>query len=47
MAKSNDAGATARTDTSQARIEVRDLTMAFGDFVVMRDLNFIVRRGDI
>ena len=27
--------------------EVRDLTMAFGDFVVMRDLNFIVRRGDI
>ena len=36
----------ARTDTSEARIEVRDLTMAFGDFVVMRDLNFIVRRGD-
>lgn len=28
-------------------IEVRDLTMAFGDFVVMRDLDFRVRRGDV
>jgi phospholipid/cholesterol/gamma-HCH transport system ATP-binding protein len=26
---------------------VRDLTMAFGDFVVMRDLNFTVRHGDV
>ena len=48
MTKSSEAGATsARTGTSAARIEVRDLTMAFGDFIVMRDLNFIVRRGDI
>jgi phospholipid/cholesterol/gamma-HCH transport system ATP-binding protein len=31
----------------EARITVRDLTMAFGDFVVMRDLNFEVYRGDI
>ncbi len=30
-----------------AHITVRDLTMAFGSFVVMRDLNFVVRRGDI
>lgn len=29
------------------RIEVRNLTMAYGDYVVMRDLNFRVRRGDI
>jgi phospholipid/cholesterol/gamma-HCH transport system ATP-binding protein len=29
------------------RITVRDLTMAFGDFVVMRDLNFEIRRGII
>jgi len=29
------------------RITVRDLTMAFGDFVVMRDLDFEVRRGII
>ena len=48
MTKSSEAGAiSARTGTSEARIEVRDLTMAFGDFIVMRDLNFIVRRGDI
>ncbi|MEJ2540934.1 MAG: ATP-binding cassette domain-containing protein [Gemmatimonadota bacterium] len=28
-------------------IAVRDLTMAFGDFVVMRDLNFEIERGDV
>ncbi len=30
-----------------AKIEVEDLTMAFGDFVVMRDLNFQVKEKDI
>ncbi len=30
-----------------AHIVVRDLTMAYGDFVIMRDLNFAVNRGDI
>jgi phospholipid/cholesterol/gamma-HCH transport system ATP-binding protein len=30
-----------------ARITVRDLTMAYGDFVIQHDLNFTVRRGDI
>jgi phospholipid/cholesterol/gamma-HCH transport system ATP-binding protein len=30
-----------------ARITVRGLTMAFGDFTVMRDLDFTVRRGDV
>lgn len=29
------------------RIEVRGLTMAFGSFVLMRDLTFAVNRGDI
>src|SRR5262249_11123583 len=29
------------------RITVHDLTMAFGDFVVMRDLDFTVKRGSI
>ena len=29
------------------RIEVRDLTMAYGGFVVQRDLNFVVKKGDI
>ncbi|MDZ7599631.1 MAG: ATP-binding cassette domain-containing protein [Desulfobacterales bacterium] len=28
-------------------IHVSDLTMAYGDFVVMRDLNFTINRGDI
>jgi len=28
-------------------IEVRDLTMAYGDFVVQHDLNFVVQKGDI
>jgi len=30
-----------------AHIEVRNLTMAYGDFVVQHDLNFTVRKGDI
>ncbi|MGA7983483.1 MAG: ATP-binding cassette domain-containing protein [Chromatiaceae bacterium] len=30
-----------------AHIRVQGLTMAYGDFVVMRDLDFTVRRGDI
>ncbi|MEJ2470816.1 MAG: ATP-binding cassette domain-containing protein [Desulfuromonadales bacterium] len=29
------------------QIEVRNLTMAYGDFVVQHDLNFIVNAGDI
>ena len=29
----------------EARIGVRDLTMAYGSFVLMRDLNFGIRRG--
>jgi hypothetical protein len=28
-------------------ISVSGLTMAYGDFVLMRDLNFEVKRGDI
>ena len=31
----------------QAHITVTDLTMAYGEFVVMRDLNFTINRGDI
>ena len=34
-------------DAGDARLRVRDLTMAFGSFVVMHDLNFEVRRGSI
>src|SRR5712675_2070047 len=32
---------------AEPHIIVRDLTMAYGSFVLMRDLNFVVRRGDI
>jgi phospholipid/cholesterol/gamma-HCH transport system ATP-binding protein len=33
--------------SAEARITARDLTMAFGDFVLMRDLNFTVNKGDV
>jgi phospholipid/cholesterol/gamma-HCH transport system ATP-binding protein len=32
---------------AEAHITVRDLTMAYGDFIIQHDLNFMVRRGDI
>src|SRR5215467_11975795 len=32
---------------TKAHITVNDLTMAFGSFVLMRDLNFAVNHGDI
>jgi len=32
---------------AEAHITVHDLTMAYGDFVIQRDLDFTVRRGDI
>ena len=31
----------------KAHIIVEDLTMAYGDFVVMRDLSFTINRGDV
>jgi phospholipid/cholesterol/gamma-HCH transport system ATP-binding protein len=33
--------------SAQPRIRVVDLTMAYGDFVIQRDLNFDVARGEI
>jgi phospholipid/cholesterol/gamma-HCH transport system ATP-binding protein len=32
---------------AEPHIIVRNLTMAYGNFVLMRDLNFVVKRGDI
>ena len=32
---------------AEAHIEVQDLTLAFGSFVIQHDLNFTVQRGDI
>jgi phospholipid/cholesterol/gamma-HCH transport system ATP-binding protein len=33
--------------TGAAHIEVRDVTMAYGSFVIQRDLSFDINRGDI
>ena len=33
--------------TAEGQITIDNLTMAYGDFVVMRDLNFTINRGDI
>jgi len=35
------------TTNGRAHIEIRDLTMAYGDFVIQRDLNFEINRGDV
>jgi phospholipid/cholesterol/gamma-HCH transport system ATP-binding protein len=34
-------------DEAKAHISVRDVTMAYGSFVIQRDLNFDINRGDI
>jgi len=39
--------ATTEIDNRPPPIEVRNLTMSYGGFVVMRDLNFTVRKHDI
>jgi phospholipid/cholesterol/gamma-HCH transport system ATP-binding protein len=41
------AGPVLQSSTAEPHIIVRNLTMAYGSFVLMRDLNFTVRRGDI
>jgi len=38
---------TATASAREAKIEVRDVTMAYGDFVLMRDLSFVIRRSDV
>ena len=34
-------------DEHDIKIEIRDLTMAYGSFVVMRDINASIKRGEI
>ena len=41
-----EASTNAAPDATPA-IRVENLTMAYGDFVIMRDLNFTVNRGDV
>lgn len=36
-----------RLDNKETCIEVEDLTMAYGSFVIQHDLNFTIKRGDI
>ena len=33
--------------TGEAHIVVEDLTMAYGDFVIQRDLDFTINHGDV
>lgn len=40
-------GARRRREEGQTHIEVRGLTMAYGEYVVMRELNFKVRHEDV
>src|SRR2546425_4993581 len=40
-------GGPASGNGAEPHITVRHLTMAYGDFVVMRDLNFTVNRGNV
>jgi len=40
-------GPSRSADDRLPHIEVRNLTMAYGDYVVMRDLSFKIRRGEI
>jgi len=47
MAESSGSAGTSSAPPRPACIEVHNLTMAFGSFVVMRNLNFTVRRGDV
>jgi phospholipid/cholesterol/gamma-HCH transport system ATP-binding protein len=48
MSSASDAtGASAPPSDPKAHITVQDLTMAFGSFVLMHDLNFTIRHGDV
>jgi phospholipid/cholesterol/gamma-HCH transport system ATP-binding protein len=42
-----DRGTSERTSTGTPHITVRNLTMAYGSFVLMREINFKVSHGDI
>jgi phospholipid/cholesterol/gamma-HCH transport system ATP-binding protein len=41
------AGEVSRGNGAKPHITVRDLTMAYGSFVLMRDLNFTINHGDV
>ena len=41
------AGEASKVNGAKPHITVRDLTMAYGTFVLMRDLNFTINHGDV
>jgi phospholipid/cholesterol/gamma-HCH transport system ATP-binding protein len=41
------AGESSKLNGAKPHITVRDLTMAYGTFVLMRDLNFTINHGDV
>ena len=43
----NSQNLVATRQQSASHIVVRDLTMAYGDFIVQRELNFTINRGDV
>jgi phospholipid/cholesterol/gamma-HCH transport system ATP-binding protein len=47
MSSTSEAQRLQKESPPEAHIEVKDLTMAYGSFVVQQDLNFTIRRGDI
>jgi phospholipid/cholesterol/gamma-HCH transport system ATP-binding protein len=47
MSSASEADRPPASHPAQSHIRVQDLTMAYGDFLVQRDLSFTVERGDI
>jgi len=47
MSSASEAQRLQKTSPPETHIEVKDLTMAYGSFVVQQDLTFPIQRGDI
>ena len=47
MSSISETPPTGTSGQARPHIEVRGLTLAYGDFVIQRDLNFTIRRGDV
>src|SRR5688572_2053343 len=39
--------AAARMNIDETKIEIQNLTMAYGSYVVMRDINALIKRGSV
>src|SRR5260370_11121142 len=47
MESAREKTANGGASNAPAHIDVRDLTVGYGDFVVQRNLNFKIRRGEV